>query len=78
MLRSRIIGSLASLNFYEFSATSVSHDRRVEIGNSTNALYHLSVHDVYSIRRGAAGVFPVTTRFIANFIFYFIFSINTY
>ena len=77
MFRSLIIGPLASLNF-ELSATCVSHDRCVEIGNSTNALYHLPVHDVYSIRRGAAGVFPVTIRFIANFIFYSIFSINTY
>ncbi len=62
------MGPLASLNFWEFSAIGISHDHRVEIGNSTNPLCHLYVHVVYSICCGAAGVYPspVTTRFIAN------------
>jgi hypothetical protein len=40
-------------------ATGRSHDGRVAIGNSTDALYHLPVCLIYSIRYNySAGVFP--------------------
>jgi hypothetical protein len=58
MFRSRLMGPLVSLNLWAISAIGVSHDRCVEISNSTSALCHLYVHVVCSIRWGAAGVFP--------------------
>ena len=71
-LRPRIVGPLASLNVRAFPEIGLSHDHRVEIGNSTNDLCHLYVHVVCSNCCGAAGGFPspVTTRFIANFLFF--------
>jgi hypothetical protein len=60
MFRSRILGLLAPLNFWAFSAIGLSHDRRVEIGNPTNPLCHLFVHVVCSNgwAAGLGGVFP--------------------
>jgi hypothetical protein len=61
-----------------FSAIGVSHDRRLEICDSTNALYHLYVHVVRSNRRGAAGVFlySIHSEPCLLFIFYQLFLID--
>ena len=40
-------------------ATGRSHDSRVAIGNPTDAMYHLPMRLIYSIRYNySAGVFP--------------------
>jgi hypothetical protein len=58
MFRTTYNGTYCITQLLRIPATSVSHDRRVAIGNSTNALYHLPVCLIYSICYSAAGVFP--------------------